>query len=546
MKKKGFTLVELLAVIVILGVILLIAVPKVISTINSSKLATLEDTVKMIAKTAEREYVTRTTLDTLDQVGDPITCEDVVNLSPNDYSNCEISFTGDVAYVSLTGVGNFEGLSCNEGTKDSANCGDTVYKDSSGANAPILYDNMIPVKYVSGNWVYADLKQKWYDYDQKEWANSVVLISSPSKTYNVGDNILMSDIAMMYVWIPRYKYTIFNGNNGAVTEQQINISFEKGAAKTGSVSCVDNIATSGTSSEICTDSANGSIINGTSTYTHPAFTFGSTNLTGFWVGKFEVSVDPTSACYTAGTNCWNYSSTLFVKPDVKSWRNGYVKYIYTAMTNIATVYSINANSHMIKNMEWGAVTYLTYSKYGVCTSGTCDKVWVNPNSNRLTGQAGSTVTEVSSTTTNSYDTALGVNASTTKNVYGIYDMAGGTSEAVMSNMVDSTGLFYDSYAGFSSAPDAKYYDKYTYDGTTHATHSRGKLGDATKETMKSNVLSSGAWTGNDSFFSYIHCSWFTRGGSYGGSSTQNGIFKYMYYSGVGDPDVTSRPTIASN
>ena len=34
MNKKGFTLVELLAVIVILGIILLIAVPKVISTIN--------------------------------------------------------------------------------------------------------------------------------------------------------------------------------------------------------------------------------------------------------------------------------------------------------------------------------------------------------------------------------------------------------------------------------------------------------------------------------------------------------------------------------
>ncbi len=40
-------------------------------------------------------------------------------------------------------------------------------------------------------------------------------------------------------------------------------------------------------SEICTDSTNGSIINGTSTYTHPAFTFGDEELTGFWVESLK-------------------------------------------------------------------------------------------------------------------------------------------------------------------------------------------------------------------------------------------------------------------
>ena len=48
-KGRGFTLVELLAVIVILAVILVIAVPKVSEVINSSKKASFESSAKTIA-----------------------------------------------------------------------------------------------------------------------------------------------------------------------------------------------------------------------------------------------------------------------------------------------------------------------------------------------------------------------------------------------------------------------------------------------------------------------------------------------------------------
>jgi type IV pilus assembly protein PilA len=46
--KKGFTLVELLAVIVILAVILAIAVPSISGMINSAKRSSFEDDTKMI------------------------------------------------------------------------------------------------------------------------------------------------------------------------------------------------------------------------------------------------------------------------------------------------------------------------------------------------------------------------------------------------------------------------------------------------------------------------------------------------------------------
>ena len=58
-KKKGFTLVELLAVIVILAVILVIAVPQIMSVIESARKGSIESTAKLIAEGAEREYTNR-------------------------------------------------------------------------------------------------------------------------------------------------------------------------------------------------------------------------------------------------------------------------------------------------------------------------------------------------------------------------------------------------------------------------------------------------------------------------------------------------------
>ena len=82
-KIKGFTLVELLAVIVILAIILVIAVPKVMSVIEDSKKATLEATAKMIASTAEKAKVQNSLLGKETE----ITCDSVAKINKEDYSN---------------------------------------------------------------------------------------------------------------------------------------------------------------------------------------------------------------------------------------------------------------------------------------------------------------------------------------------------------------------------------------------------------------------------------------------------------------------------
>jgi len=109
-KKKGFTLVELLAVIVILAVILVIAVPQIMSVIESARKGSIESTAKLIAEGAEREYTNRKILgkDT------NIECSDVSSMNSNDYGTCVITFdnTGK-ATVKVTGKGKFEGYTCN-------------------------------------------------------------------------------------------------------------------------------------------------------------------------------------------------------------------------------------------------------------------------------------------------------------------------------------------------------------------------------------------------------------------------------------------------
>ena len=109
-KKKGFTLVELLAVIVILAVILVIAVPQIMSVIESARKGSIESTAKLIAESAEREYTNRKILgkDT------NVLCSDVSSMNSNDYGTCVITFdnTGK-ATVKVTGKGKFEGYTCN-------------------------------------------------------------------------------------------------------------------------------------------------------------------------------------------------------------------------------------------------------------------------------------------------------------------------------------------------------------------------------------------------------------------------------------------------
>ena len=388
--------------------------------------------------------------------------------------------------------------------------------DKSGANKPVLDNAMIPVYYdeKAETWKKADetnknKKYQWYDYNNKMWANSATVSSANRSTYqsaSVGTTIPMDDILTMQVWIPRYKYKLWNYNadgTKASEPQEIEITFEDGTDKTGEITCTDTISgTDGAASETCkigSTTCTDSTCNN-KYYTHPAFTFGDEEIKGFWIGKFELT----------GT-----IDSISTKPDIQSIRSQNVSTFETNIMNMKNSgnsygLSTTTDTHMIKNMEWGAVAYLSHSKYGTCENGTCKEAGINNNSGFKTG-CGDEAGSGSSQACDSYNTATGQKASTTSNIYGAYDMSGGAYEYVMASLVNTSGTnMISSSSGYNNSeyPDSKYYDIYSY-STSYSSRIRSKLGDAIKEVYNSDEFS---WYSDLSVLASSDGAWFQRGG----------------------------------
>ncbi len=223
--------------------------------------------------------------------------------------------------------------------------------------------------------------------------------------------------------------------------------------------------------------------------THPAFT--SLGLNGMWVGKFE----------TTGS-----TSSLTVKPNETSLRNINISTMY----NTSYSYKRSLDSHMMKNTEWGALGYLTNSKYGRGNT----EVWINNSSTYITGCAGSSVSASEySGCQNAYNTGLGYHASTTDNISGIYDTSGGAWEYVMGNHDNkevSSGI------NPSILPD-KYIDRYI------GTDLNSKiLGDTISESID--------WNEDFSDFNSSSGPWLRRGGSYS-NNYKSGTFAVHHNNG---------------
>ena len=421
-------------------------------------------------------------------------------------------------------------------------------------NAPELDDGMIPVVFDTSTGTVvktvSSTDTSWYDYDNQEWANAVLVKESGTQTRayykaNPGVTINQADILAYYVWIPRYKYQIWSTDSDSKTgkEQTIDIVFEN-------------------KNSISTGTQVGEYI------THPAFWWDNDSdgvredgeeLAGIWVGKFE----------TTGT-----ASSPTILPDVQSLTNQNVSTQFTIAQLLGgSTYGIttNADSHMMKNSEWGAAAYLSHSKYGVNR-----EVYINNSRSHYTGRSGGNVggstpingTYTDQTSTTQYNSygyytwdgyLLNYNtntksstrdltkvASTTGNITGIYDMSGGGNEYVMGVYANSDGQLLsgrstsynsgftgllgsagDQYTGVDF-PDSKYYDVYkASSGTTN--------GHALSETKR--------WYGDNAYFVAATGPWFARGGYYSDGSYA-GMFSRYSYGGNAYNDIGFRAVLS--
>ena len=402
-----------------------------------------------------------------------------------------------------------------------------TYRDTilNGAD-PVLKEGMIPVTIdPNGTVKKADITEKWYDYDIKMWANSVTVSSTNRSTYEAaepGTVIAQADILTYFVWIPRYRYRLWYVET---------IDGDSEALDAGKVHSIDIVFESKNTAK-SSGSENGQYL------THPAFTFGEEELNGIWVGKFETGYSGATTTSEAEIETAD-SSKVIIKPNVYSWRNMNISNMFSTAFNMNAdnnVFGLNKDSdtHMMKNTEWGAVAYLSQSKYGKDS-----EVYINNNSSYLTSCGGGEVSDTENESClNSYGTVSNniYNQSTTGNITGIFDMSGGAHEDVMAYTTGAETTYGSSGFDTDTFPENKYVD--IYNSIDNISYSNRILGDATGE-MGPFENKNGSWNNDYASFISSRHSWFHRGGSYT-NATNSGLFYFSVNIGTNVNLVTFR------
>ena len=486
-----------------------------------------------------------------------------------------------------------------------------VYNEEKGVNAPRLASGMTPIKFTEpsstekGAVVETTSEDaEWYNYNEKKWANA------------------QTEDGSMWVWIPRFAYRVNSST------QTFDVVFLVGTTDTyydenGELQTAKRC----TREDELVDTATGFTV-------HPAFTDETAisyrnggwdkEITGIWVAKFE-------AGYASGNNdaevvasSVNYTQTDSWVPDVetgettenngasksaRNWLDGEygttttaIKYpVFQPLTytmnyishndayNIAKALSENGNpygfngtadSHLMKNSEWGAVAYLSKSKYGLgIIDITVNNISLNSGGAERSSDAGKTGVEsvyavtgctsnsttettrettidtINATTKNTasggvytWNQKTGTTASCTGTIYGIYDLSGGVWERTTGYVANQNSNL--STYGRSIAYDGnklktistKCTTVYPHDSETdkpEITENSTNLDTAANNNYARNTLiygdaireTSSAGTGNNSWYGDVSCfpglyyPFSIRGGRYNYGSAA-GLFSF--------------------
>ena len=261
------------------------------------------------------------------------------------------------------------------------------------------------------------------------------------------------------------------------------------------------------------------------------------------------------------TNAGNTSTTkvrMVSKPSIKSW--GYIR-ISNIYQNCVSMYP-EINTHQMKNSEWGAVAYLTYSPYGrngeelavnQCysytgagkskgTSTVYEENAYSYSETDVTDDSGN-ITKYAFKDNYAWNTDLGKIASTTGNIYGIYDISGGLPEytaAYLNNGHTDLITYGSNLVSALQVRNKQVYSSTVSDGSDvqAADYSLNKniYGDAVYETS-TDCDSNQSWCNDGSYYPSDLNMFFWRGGwgddkSVAGAFYFNGKKGHGSYSGM--------------
>ena len=436
---------------------------------------------------------------------------------------------------------------------------------------------------------------EWYSYEDKKWANA------------------KTEDGSMWVWIPRYAYRIHKENG--IETQKFDIVFLVGLT--------DNYYDENGKLQTAqrqTSEDQTIVTNGDAYTVHPAFTNESSinyanggwdkELAGIWVAKFEAGYASGNNKATVKASSVNYSqdtswvakieagtSSDSTQP-ARNWLDGKygstttaIKYptfqgltysmnyinhndayrISKVLTESGNIYGLNSSStdsHLMKNSEWGAVSYLSQSKYGLDgTNIVINSVYLNNTTKSIyavTGCASSTADASAVSTTigalnNRTQSSVyvwtqknGTAASSTGTIYGIYDMSGGTWErtAGLVNNGNSNLTTYGSQviADLNNGKSTRYITVYPHDSSkdnTSISNTDANIntasqanyvkntkiyGDGIRETSTAGNGKS-SWYSDYSYFAGLNNPFFKRGGNYGNTSGA-GLFYFNRNNGT--------------
>ena len=428
---------------------------------------------------------------------------------------------------------------------------DGSWNSSKKVNSPQLMDGMTGVYWDDKGQevtVTADNQDNWYDYENQKWANAKTKDGS------------------YWVWIPRYAYKIKSGcyTNTAGT---IAVKFLQGKSNKD----INNTEIKTTYPTVSNGAMQDYVV-------HPSFTNGTSNhfmngewrdnVAGYWVAKYAAGYQASTTDASDAIKVVNGSDTIVYSSEKYTANNTYtataiassaiantamsypvfkpLTYAYNCITtgesytlsrNIATAsnfYGLNSSktdSHQMKNSEWGAVAYLAQSSCGR------NGIEISMNSKNLNNLNSKYIYSV---TGYSGETANGVDASTTNNMSGVFDMRGCVWErtsAYITNGADNLKYGSSFVAVTTENKEAyktlstEYATVYPHDSTNLGTTYNTKksltygFGDAILETSARTTTTDG-WNEDYSHFSYSASPFFVRGGYYGDTAVSTGSFAF--------------------